>query len=453
MTSLPEMYLLLVAALLAGLIGLASLPAMLRKQDKGLFLLILVCVAVPIRLVGQVHLVHVVAGALIGLWILRQAVVHRRLELELSRPLVGLLAFLSVCVLAFLSGQYPWYPIEGAPMRAQIGALGIFLLSGSVCLLFAHLIREMRQLERMVWFFLAVSTVVIVLVTLPTVSDLAAGVVEPKTIGSLFWTWVIALSLAQALFNGQLSGRARIACFLLAIAPLGIGLGLRISWASGWLPGLVAAGLIVLIRFPRISVGGGLLALPVGLAFLGRIWGALMIDEQYSWMTRLKAWEIVSGILSRNPILGVGPANYYHYTSQFSILGWYVRFNSHNNYFDIAAQVGLAGLLTFFWFAAETARCSFQVLRVGRTGFERAYAAGVLGGLAGSLAAGMLGDWILPFVYNVGLNGFRSSILFWVFLGGLLALHRMIREAGYVPAAVPRRSSVSQRLAAAPGEI
>ena len=43
-----------------------------------------------------------------------------------------------------------------------------------------------------------------------------------------------------------------------------------------------------------------------------------------------------------------------------------------------------------------------------------------------ALAAGMLGDWIIPFYYNGGVLGFRSSLLFWVFLGGALALRRML---------------------------
>jgi hypothetical protein len=43
--------------------------------------------------------------------------------------------------------------------------------------------------------------------------------------------------------------------------------------------------------------------------------------------------------------------------------------------------------------------------------------------LVATLVSGMLGDWFLPFVYNVGLAGMRSSILFWVFMGGLLSLY------------------------------
>ncbi len=43
-------------------------------------------------------------------------------------------------------------------------------------------------------------------------------------------------------------------------------------------------------------------------------------------------------------------------------------------------------------------------------------------GLAGTLAAGMLADWVLPFVYNIGLTGFRASALGWLFLGGLVTM-------------------------------
>ena len=29
---------------------------------------------------------------------------------------------------------------------------------------------------------------------------------------------------------------------------------------------------------------------------------------------------------------------------------------------------------------------------------------------------------VIPFVYNVGLKGFRASVLGWIFLGGLVAI-------------------------------
>jgi hypothetical protein len=41
------------------------------------------------------------------------------------------------------------------------------------------------------------------------------------------------------------------------------------------------------------------------------------------------------------------------------------------------------------------------------------------------IVAGMLGDWVLPFFYNVGMRGFPSSMLGWFFLGGLVSLANM----------------------------
>jgi hypothetical protein len=36
-----------------------------------------------------------------------------------------------------------------------------------------------------------------------------------------------------------------------------------------------------------------------------------------------------------------------------------------------------------------------------------------------------LADWFLPFVYNLGFEGFQSSILIWMFFGGIVALEQM----------------------------
>jgi hypothetical protein len=53
---------------------------------------------------------------------------------------------------------------------------------------------------------------------------------------------------------------------------------------------------------------------------------------------------------------------------------------------------------------------------------------GALGGLVATLVAGMLGDWIIPFFYNITLGGFRASILGWLFLGGLVFLEQTMKH-------------------------
>ncbi len=97
---------------------------------------------------------------------------------------------------------------------------------------------------------------------------------------------------------------------------------------------------------------------------------------------------------------------------------------------DIVAQTGFLGLAFFLWFAWEVGRAAWRLRHKVPHGFPKAYLYGAMGGLAGTLVAGMFGDWVLPFVYNIGLRGMRSSILGWLFLGGVLALEAITQRAG-----------------------
>jgi hypothetical protein len=115
-----------------------------------------------------------------------------------------------------------------------------------------------------------------------------------------------------------------------------------------------------------------------------------------------------------------------------------VQFNSHNNYIDILAQSGIIGLVTFFWFAVELALLGFRLLRTELSSFARAFVIAAIGGIAGTLTAGMLGDWVLPFVYNIGLRGFRTSVIGWMLMAGLVVIEQI-----YV---VNKKSSLPQSL-------
>jgi O-antigen ligase len=197
------------------------------------------------------------------------------------------------------------------------------------------------------------------------------------------------------------------------------------TWESGWLPPLAALWVLLWLYSWRL----GLIVTVVGaLGILvrdPRLLSGIAAAEEYSINTRLVAWEILlQNIIPLNPILGLGPANYYYYTRLFAISGYFVSFNSHSQYVDILAQTGIVGLLTFSWLMAAIARLGWRLRRTAKVGFERAYVYACLAGLAGSLCAGVFGDWFLPFVYNIGLTGFRASVLGWLFLGGLVAVDR-----------------------------
>jgi hypothetical protein len=89
--------------------------------------------------------------------------------------------------------------------------------------------------------------------------------------------------------------------------------------------------------------------------------------------------------------------------------------------------MGLIGLICFLWIFWEAGRLGWRLRERVPDGFAKAYVYGALGGLVGTLVACTLVDWVLPFVYNIGYNGFRASVLVWLFMGGLVSLDQMYR--------------------------
>jgi hypothetical protein len=90
------------------------------------------------------------------------------------------------------------------------------------------------------------------------------------------------------------------------------------------------------------------------------------------------------------------------------------------------AQTGLLGLAAFLWFIAAL-REGWSLRHRSKMVFDGVCLC-VPGCVVGTLAACFLGDWFLPFVYNVGLKGFRASILGWLVLGGLVAIKGIIES-------------------------
>jgi hypothetical protein len=411
-------------------LAVAGVLVLLRWPALGIVTLIPASLYVPIavntgtetRLSAPVLL----TGLLAGLWLFDMVVRQRRLYLLPSRPLLPLFALVVVVMLAFLAGQLPWFPFaEGASMAAQLGGVSVFVLSALVFTLVAYQVQELRWLQYTTWLFLLLGGIYIAGRFLPALGT--ARWLQRGGDGSLFWTWLAAMALGQALFNRELKAPWRLLLLALAIATPAAGWLLDRHWVSGWLPPLVALTAVVYLRSWRLGLLLSLLAIGAKLITDPGLLNELLARDEYSIQTRFLAWEIILGSIFRaNPVLGLGPANYYHYTPLFPILGWYVQFNSHNQYVDLLAQTGILGLLCFLWFSGEVARLGWRLRDRVSPGFAQAYVYAALGGLAGTLAAGMLGDWILPFVYNIGLFGFRASGLAWLFLGGVVALEQML---------------------------
>lgn len=413
-----------ISTILIALAGIGLVLVLLRWMPLGLFLLIFAALYLDIEIktgsATSPNIAMVLVPFLFVIWVVDMLVRQRQIRIIPSRVFVPLSGFLIVCLLAIGFGQLPWFIFSSAaPLRSQFAGLAIYLLSAGIFVLAAHLLSDQKWLERLTWFFLALAGVYILVAIIPSVNRIVMPRIPSGVSGSLFWIWLVALAFSQALLNRRLHLRWRVLLFCLTAATFYLALVVHYDWKSGWVPPLIAIGVILWLWSPRL----GLLLLLVGAVFSWDLSFQLIASDQYSFDTRMAAWQIVLGQIVRvNPILGIGFANYRLYARQFPILGYYIQFNSHNNYVDIIAQTGLLGLAFFLWFAWELGRLGWRLRSQVPEGFPKAYVAGALAGLVATLVTGMLGDWVLPFVYNVGMNGMRASLLGWIFLGGLVAL-------------------------------
>ncbi len=416
-------------------VGVGALVLLLRHLPLGVVLLIPASLIVPFT-VGtgtgtSINATILLLGLIAVAWLIDQVVIKKELRLARSVTLTPVLAFIFISFIGFLSGQIPWFPaIQGAPITSQIGGLIIFLISAAAFLIVANVIKEPRYLEYMTWLLLGIGAFYMLGRILPRpFEDFIRELFPIGSDASLFWVWLTSMAAAQALFNTRLTRNFRVALGALVIAAIYISLVKNYDWKSGWMPALVSLFVVIWIGAPRFRIFAFLGLIIVVLANFTNVTSALTGQEDYSISTRSEAWKIVLDISKVNPITGLGFANYYWYTPLYVIMGYRVKFNSHNNYLDLLAQTGALGLLVFLWLSARLGILGRDLLRIVPPGFHKAYIIGALGGLAGTLAAGMLGDWFLPFVYNVGFVGFRSSVFAWLFLGGLVVYEQLARQA------------------------
>lgn len=413
---------------------LGAILVLLWKPTLGLVVLVAADLLVPFSigtgsqttLSVPVLLIPVLAGIGVLTWLTRRQPLHL-FDARTTWPLVSLIV---IVLLAFVNGQLPWFDAaQRAPLTSQLGGAALYIFSVLAFLLVGAQIQEIRWLKRLVWIFLGWGSVYIFSALVPGAGNLLLRYVPQGITGALFWTWLVAISFSQGVFNRRLKPVFRLLFVGAACGALYIGLFRTAGWTSGWLPAVVAVLVIVWVGAPKVGL---VLSAALGVGFIlfhQRFTGFLMGgDNTYSLETRLAAWQILTEIVKASPILGFGPANYHFYTPLFPIMGYAVEFNSHNNYVDLVAQTGLLGLAAYLWFLGEAGRLGWSLRSRAAQGFERAYVYGAIGGLAGTAAAGMLGDWVIPFVYNIGFTGFRASMLAWLFLGGLVVLERIYHK-------------------------
>lgn len=403
--------------------GLGAVLFLWQNPALGLILTMLGGIMVPFTGPSGVNVAILGIASLLGLWLFDMVVFQRKIMLVPSRPIRPLLLFLLTSAFSFLIGQLTWFFfVSPAPIGAQIGGFMIFVLSAGAFLLVAHQVRDIRWLQWMTWSFVALASLHIAGWIIPGLGPLTNPLYQAGTVNNgMFWVWLVAITSSQALINHKLHVGWRVALGTIAFTALYVAFFWNRGWKSGYLPAIVVVASIVGLRYWRL----GLVMLFTGYLPASYLATQAVSSDQYSFGTRVDAFKIMLEVSKKNPLFGLGPANYYWYVPLYRIRGYVSVFSSHNQYLDLLAETGILGLGCILWFAGEVGWLGWRLRNRVPAGFAQAYVYGALGGLIGTMAAGALADWFLPFFYNIGLTGFRASILPWLFLGGLVCLEQM----------------------------
>ena len=318
----------------------------------------------------------------------------------------------------------PWLPgAEHASTFAQIGGWLLYAFPVGGFLLVGNLVKHVHWLKAYTWIFLILGGIFTIVCWRYGVDGAAEIFFHYGISSGIFWTMLAVVGFGQALSNKDLAWKWRLLACAISISGLAFGWMRGKEWIAGWLPAVIAVFVMILMKNWK---QGLVLAVFVTILIIPNFQGVYSqvntSSQQWSSEFRFMTWPIMFELVKIDPIFGLGMANSYHYTALFPINGYYVVFNSHNNYWDLAVQTGLIGLGLFLWLVFEIFRLGLKVRKQAQDGFSYAYANSAIGLLVGCLVAAFLADWFLPFLYNIGFPGFRTSTLAWLFLGGLLSL-------------------------------
>jgi O-antigen ligase len=191
---------------------------------------------------------------------------------------------------------------------------------------------------------------------------------------------------------------------------------------------VVSVAVIAFVRSRKLFAILSVLALfMVALNFSNYYNRVVVSNEDEGSTSRLDIWAMSLQHVANHPLLGMGPAGYAPYNVHYHPTD---ARSTHNNYFDMLAQNGVIGFISFVVLMGTFVMICVRNVRATRhqDDFEAAISAATLGGCIAALVAMMLGDWVLPFAYNQTITGFDNAAYTWMLLGCAAALDNMRRQ-------------------------
>ena len=414
-------------------LAILSVELILRRHSVGP-LLILICAAfLPLKiptgsgspLVGSLLLTMI----LVGLWLLRMLAVEKRFRLQPSPVNIPLLGFMATTVVALF-----WSNLLVDPLvkwrgfsPVAIGSTVVMIMLPATFLLVANYVNNEKMLKAMVWVMCLAGVA-------GAIGQYARVGWLPINTGGMFQMWVVALSVGLALFYTRLAWWQRLALLILAGVWVWWGFGLHFSWLAGWLPILVAAGILVFLRSKALAVIAVLALAVLFIVQANRYTVALEEENKVSGDTRLAAWKMNWRVTGQHLLFGTGPAGYAdYYMSYFPD----DAMATHSNYIDVLAQTGIVGFTFYVLFFIILAWRGFRLCQrlKGRGDFPEALANAAFAGTIGCIVIMGFGDWLLPFAYTQTIAGFDYAVYNWLFMGTIIVLERLTKHDDTIPVA------------------
>lgn len=411
----PEYLLVIIAAPLAILLTI-------KRMEYGTPALLLtaafVRVSLPTGTQSRIVASLLLTAALTGIWLGRMLGVEKRLYLKPARTNAPVLGIIMVSVVSYLWGNAfrdPLVIVWRTWPFVQLGALGVMVLLPCAFMLTVNCITETRWLKLLYWMMVVIGA-------MSTVLELANINVRFINTGGLFSLWFVSLTYAHILFNKNLSFAVRAVLVVLLGVWLYDKFIVNVHWLSGWLPPLIAIGVITLLRSKKVFI----VFLLVMTVYLFLSWdyysgSVLSRETEESGVTRLMAWQVNWRVTGHHLLLGTGPAGYAaYYMSYFPT----EAMATHSNYLDILSQLGVVGLAFYVWFLTALVVTGVNLWGwvKGRGDSVEGFASGMLGGCVGVIVAMGLGDWVIPFVYTQSIAGFDYAVYAWIWLGAMVSL-------------------------------
>ena len=148
------------------------------------------------------------------------------------------------------------------------------------------------------------------------------------------------------------------------------------------------------------------------------------LTEGYSFKRRLATWKFTIMMIKDHPILGSGVGTFKYNTLDYqakffsqgnnrSLYPYGIAFNTHNEYLQFWAELGIIGLGIFLWMIIGYFYYGLRFLKKTKDNYKQGAVIGLMGAVAAILVDGIFGFPLhLP----------ATAILFWLFLGLTVAI-------------------------------